>query len=244
MDLLSRIASWLGENEATISAVVGITVLAGVIFAGLRSLLHRAADKSEAKTPGGNAETHPATDSASPGRDSPPISDSDQHPSVSGTARTDTEPGYRTGLASIQSAAPMSDTDRQARLLLLVFTDLEGSTALKSKIGDKAAGALISQHQAHVRRLLSETGGREIDCALDDFFLTFDSPSAAATFALRLQQIHHTETDLPAVRFGIHLGEVTERLAPPGSTKPVLVEGLAVDLAAGIQALAQLQGGR
>jgi hypothetical protein len=30
MDLLSRIASWLGENEATISAVVGITVLAGV----------------------------------------------------------------------------------------------------------------------------------------------------------------------------------------------------------------------
>jgi hypothetical protein len=30
MDLLSRIASWLGENEATLSAVVGITVLAGV----------------------------------------------------------------------------------------------------------------------------------------------------------------------------------------------------------------------
>jgi hypothetical protein len=29
MDLLSRIASWPGENEATISAVVGITVLAG-----------------------------------------------------------------------------------------------------------------------------------------------------------------------------------------------------------------------
>ena len=28
MDLLSRIASWLGENEATISAVVGIMVTA------------------------------------------------------------------------------------------------------------------------------------------------------------------------------------------------------------------------
>ena len=27
MDLLSRIAGWLGENEATISAVVGIAVL-------------------------------------------------------------------------------------------------------------------------------------------------------------------------------------------------------------------------
>ena len=29
MDLPSRIVSWPGENEATISAVVGIAVLAG-----------------------------------------------------------------------------------------------------------------------------------------------------------------------------------------------------------------------
>ena len=28
MDLLSRVATWLGENEATISAVVGITATA------------------------------------------------------------------------------------------------------------------------------------------------------------------------------------------------------------------------
>jgi hypothetical protein len=31
MDLLSRIAGWLGENEATISAVVGIAVLTGIL---------------------------------------------------------------------------------------------------------------------------------------------------------------------------------------------------------------------
>jgi hypothetical protein len=36
MDLLSRIASWLGENEANISAVVGIRVLAGLRKAGLK----------------------------------------------------------------------------------------------------------------------------------------------------------------------------------------------------------------
>ena len=46
MDLLTRIASWLGGNEATTSAVVGITVLAGVLFAGLRSLVRRRADHS------------------------------------------------------------------------------------------------------------------------------------------------------------------------------------------------------
>jgi hypothetical protein len=31
MDVLSRIADWLGENEAAISAVVGIAALAGVL---------------------------------------------------------------------------------------------------------------------------------------------------------------------------------------------------------------------
>ena len=41
MDLLSRIAGWLGEHEATISAVVGIAVLAGILFAGVRWLLLR-----------------------------------------------------------------------------------------------------------------------------------------------------------------------------------------------------------
>jgi TolB-like protein/Tfp pilus assembly protein PilF len=62
MDLLSRIASWLGENEATISAVVGIVVLAGVLFAGVRSLLRRRAESAPAKTTAG-VEAPPAADS-------------------------------------------------------------------------------------------------------------------------------------------------------------------------------------
>ena len=44
MDTLSRVAAWLGENEATISAVVGIAVLAGIVFAGVRALLRRRAE--------------------------------------------------------------------------------------------------------------------------------------------------------------------------------------------------------
>jgi TolB-like protein len=47
MDLLSRIASWLGENEATISAVVGITVLVGIVLAGLRSLVRRRGETAQ-----------------------------------------------------------------------------------------------------------------------------------------------------------------------------------------------------
>jgi adenylate cyclase len=69
VDLLSRIAGWLGENEATISAVVGIAVLAGIVFAGLRSLLRRQAGASQEKATAGSAETPAVTDSSLPGLD-------------------------------------------------------------------------------------------------------------------------------------------------------------------------------
>jgi TolB-like protein len=44
MDLLSRIANWLGENEATISAVAAILAIAVILFTGFRFLLRRRAE--------------------------------------------------------------------------------------------------------------------------------------------------------------------------------------------------------
>ncbi len=123
-------------------------------------------------------------------------------------------------------------------LRCLLFSDLVGSTALKTRLGDAAAGDLIARHQAHVRGLIGESAGREVDSAGDGFFVTFRAPSAAVSLGLRLQQIHAAESDLPAVRVGIHLGEVTERPAPAGSSKPTLVEGLAVDVASRVASLA------
>jgi hypothetical protein len=41
MDLLSRVAGWLGENEATVSVVAAILAIAAVLFTGLRFLLRR-----------------------------------------------------------------------------------------------------------------------------------------------------------------------------------------------------------
>jgi hypothetical protein len=62
MDLLSRIVSRLGENEATISAVVGIAALAGIVLAGVRSLPRRPSEGSAEKVPGAGAESLSATD--------------------------------------------------------------------------------------------------------------------------------------------------------------------------------------
>jgi TolB-like protein/class 3 adenylate cyclase/cytochrome c-type biogenesis protein CcmH/NrfG len=126
-----------------------------------------------------------------------------------------------------------------SRILTLVFTDLADSTALKTQRGDQAVGELITRHRAHVRRLAAESGGRIIDWAGDGCFLTFETPSAAVLFALRLQQVHREEPDLPGVRTGIHMGEVSERPGPDGDVAHPRVEGLAVDLAARISGLAR-----
>jgi len=126
-------------------------------------------------------------------------------------------------------------TNEQSKVLTLVFTDLADSTALKAERGDAAISGLISRHRDHVSKLADGHGGQVIDWAGDGCFLTFDSSSGAVTFALRLQQIHHYESDLPGVRVGIHMGEVTVR-PMEGATR---VEGLVVDLCARISGLAQ-----
>jgi TolB-like protein/class 3 adenylate cyclase len=127
----------------------------------------------------------------------------------------------------------------RSRILTMVFTDLADSTALKTERGDAAVGPLIARHREHVRRLAAEAGGRIIDWAGDGCFLTFETPSAAVGFALRLQRAHAAERDLPRVRAGIHMGEVSERPDPDGDPAHLRVEGLAVDLAARICSLAR-----
>ena len=125
-----------------------------------------------------------------------------------------------------------------SRILTLVFTDLVDSTALKRQRGDQAVGELVDRHRALVAGLATESGGRIIDWAGDGCFLTFETPSAAAEFALRLQQAQRQDPELPDVRTGIHMGEVSERPGPEGDLAHPRIDGLAVDLAARIAGLA------
>ena len=133
----------------------------------------------------------------------------------------------------------MTDAPGLSRILTLVFTDLVDSTALKRQRGDHAVGELIARHRALVGRLAAESSGRIIDWAGDGCFLTFEAPSAAVSFALRLQQAQREEPDLPDVRTGMHMGEVSERPGPGGDAAYPRVEGLAFDLAARISGLAR-----
>jgi adenylate cyclase len=126
-----------------------------------------------------------------------------------------------------------------SRILTLVFTDVVDSTAMKTRQGDQRAGELITRHRELVSTLATATTGRIIDWAGDGCFLTFETPTAAVTFALQLQQANALQPDLPEVRTGIHMGEVTESPGPDGDGGPARIEGLAVDLAARISGVAR-----
>ena len=69
MDALSGVFTWLSEHEAGISAVVGIAVLTGILFAGVRSLLLRRSETGPEKAPSGSTEAAAATGVSVPGLD-------------------------------------------------------------------------------------------------------------------------------------------------------------------------------
>ena len=110
----------------------------------------------------------------------------------------------------------------------LVATDLVGSTALVSSLGDERAAALFRRHDEVVRALLREHRGTELE-RTDGFVCLFRRPIDATRFCLGLhdaldalgKEVGH---ELRA-RAGIHMGECV--MTPVvGGSKQVEAEGL------------------
>jgi class 3 adenylate cyclase len=64
-------------------------------------------------------------------------------------------------------------------LVTLLFTDIVRSTERAAELGDRAWMNVVEAHHATVRELFSGFEGREVDCAGDGFFATFDTASSA-----------------------------------------------------------------
>jgi TolB-like protein/Tfp pilus assembly protein PilF len=69
VDFFSSVFTWLSDHEAGISAVVGITVLAGVVFAGLRSLVRRRGATAAGGAPSSSAKPTSAAEASAPDLD-------------------------------------------------------------------------------------------------------------------------------------------------------------------------------
>jgi WD40 repeat protein/class 3 adenylate cyclase len=91
-----------------------------------------------------------------------------------------------------------------------LFTDIEGSTRLLDKLGDKYALSLVEHHKI-LRAAIQKWNGREMDTQGDAFFVTFARALDAVQFAADAQRIlarHDWPSGEPIrVRMGLHTGE-------------------------------------
>ena len=94
----------------------------------------------------------------------------------------------------------------------ILFSDVEGFTALTERIGDHRANELLREHYAIVRAALQEHGGFEVKVHGDGFMVAFSSASRALRCARAMQQTQrkwneeHDDTPM-RLRMGLHTGE-------------------------------------
>ena len=94
--------------------------------------------------------------------------------------------------------------------MTFVFSDVEGSTALLKRLGERYDD-LLSAHRRLMRERFTEHGGVEIDTQGDAFFFAFPRARDAVTAAVEAQRAH-AEHEWPdgvdvRVRMGLHTGE-------------------------------------
>jgi serine/threonine protein kinase/class 3 adenylate cyclase/formylglycine-generating enzyme required for sulfatase activity/cephalosporin-C deacetylase-like acetyl esterase len=128
-------------------------------------------------------------------------------------------------------------------LVTILFTDMVDSTALKHKLGDRAASDLFRKHDELIRKTLQECPrAEEIETAGDSFLLIFLTPSEAVEFALliqsRMRRIGEGNVAETLDRIGIHVGEVVVR-SEAESRKPKDVFGIQVDTCSRVMSLAK-----
>jgi class 3 adenylate cyclase len=88
--------------------------------------------------------------------------------------------------------------------LTILFSDVEGSTDLRTQLGDAAAHRILRSHEDVVRSCVAEHDGREIKVLGDGFMLAFASARKAVSCAVAIQQ----RLEDVVVRIGINTGEV------------------------------------
>ncbi len=109
-------------------------------------------------------------------------------------------------------AGPGSGVDSGLRSIM--FTDLEGSTAVSSREGDARALEIIERHDTIVRTALAAADGREVKHTGDGILACFNHISRAVDCAVAIQRAFaEIGDDRPGgrVRIGISAGEPVDR---------------------------------
>jgi class 3 adenylate cyclase len=96
-------------------------------------------------------------------------------------------------------------------LVTILFSDVEGSTALTQRLGDARARDLLREHERIVREALKAHGGSELKTTGDGFMASFSSATRGLECAIAMQRAfaaHNESAEEPIlVRVGLNAGE-------------------------------------
>ena len=100
--------------------------------------------------------------------------------------------------------------DEIAAPVTLLFSDIEGSTELNERLGDRRWLEVLDEHNAIVRDAVLAHGGTEVKSAGDGFMLAFGRPADGMYCAIAVQRAIAERTSL-RVRIGVHTGPAIRR---------------------------------
>src|SRR5262245_56403050 len=102
---------------------------------------------------------------------------------------------------------------RRARIVTLLFTDIESSTRLLETLGDEYP-QVLERHRTLLSMCAGAQGGERFSTEGDACCFSFDSASGAVAAAVESQRALAAEPwprgSAVRVRMGLHAGEVTE----------------------------------
>jgi class 3 adenylate cyclase len=147
---------------------------------------------------------------------------------------------------------PTADAKSQAQpaapsgLVTILFTDMEGSTAMTQQIGDDAAQEHVRQHNTAVREALKAHTGKEIKHTGDGIMASFSSARGAVDCAVAIQRALAAGNAV-RVRIGLNAGEpvaeeqdlygtsvqMAARVCAEANAGEILVSNVVRELAAG-----------
>ncbi len=136
---------------------------------------------------------------------------------------------YAEAIEAFVHALREEEAQLDSVLATVLFTDIVGSTARQSELGDRRWAELVEEHHAVVRGCLARYRGRELDTAGDGFFAAFDGPARGIRCAQAI--VEGVRALGLEVRTGLHTGEcrvVDDKIG-----------GLAVAIGARVSALAE-----
>ncbi len=125
--------------------------------------------------------------------------------------------------SSIEDLADWAEVERPdlARVtpdgrVVILFSDIEESTALNEKIGDRAWVKLIGAHDKLMHQLVARQSGHIVKSQGDGFMVAFARAEQAVRCSVDLQRVLHDDAKRKRhngirVRIGIHMGRSVRR---------------------------------